>query len=259
MPLRVMTLNAAHARGLALNQTLVRGRTLRANLGSIAAVLRRERPDLVALQEADGPSIWSGRFDHVALVARAGGYDHVHRGNHSRIGAGARGIDYGTALIGRLALDDRRTCAFQTNWRDTKGFVAATVAVPAFDHRPIDVVSVHLDFARAKIRAAQIDRLIDHLAARTHPVVIMGDLNCGWADGSCVERLARALDLHAWRPHAPLPTYPTRTPRARLDWILASRRLSFVGHRVLADPLSDHLGVVADLASAEASAIRHPS
>lgn len=39
-------------------------------------VITRENPHVVALQEADGPSFWSGKFNHVDYLARTGGYSY---------------------------------------------------------------------------------------------------------------------------------------------------------------------------------------
>src|SRR5262249_24095113 len=64
--LRVMTLNLAHGRGLApLQSRVLPARFFTDNLDVIAALIRRERPDLVALQEAELGSKWAGDFNHV--------------------------------------------------------------------------------------------------------------------------------------------------------------------------------------------------
>ena len=51
------------------------------------------------------------------------------------------------------------------------------------------------------------------------------------------------------RAHDPeaddLVTFPSL--QRRLDWVLVSREIEFVGHRVLDDAVSDHRVVVADL------------
>ena len=80
--LTVMTLNLAHGRSTGFHQLLTSNRRLRDNLEAVAAVMNREGPDVVAVQEADGPSVWSGRFDHVEYVADAAGYPVHLRGDH---------------------------------------------------------------------------------------------------------------------------------------------------------------------------------
>ena len=63
--LRVMTLNLAHGRGEAFHQLFQKSTTIIQNLDEISAMLKREQADVVALQEADAPSFWSGNFHHV--------------------------------------------------------------------------------------------------------------------------------------------------------------------------------------------------
>ncbi len=60
--LSVLTLNLAHGRKDALNQLLQKTSTTRRNLEQIADFLSNSGADLVALQEADSPSRWSGEI-----------------------------------------------------------------------------------------------------------------------------------------------------------------------------------------------------
>ena len=80
--LKVMTLNVAHGRGDGPNQVLQKGKTIRANLDEIAAVLRRVGPDMAAIQEADGPSVWSGKVDQVSYLAEKAGFAYSVHGEH---------------------------------------------------------------------------------------------------------------------------------------------------------------------------------
>jgi hypothetical protein len=126
--LRLMSLNIAHARRKAKHQSLLKDSTIRRNLELIASVIEREGPHIVALQEADGPSFWSGGFDHVAALAGLAGFPHAFRGEHNREILSRLDLSYGTALLSQLPLEATHSQAFVQNWRDTKGFVAATVA-----------------------------------------------------------------------------------------------------------------------------------
>ena len=63
--LRIVTLNIAHGRNQAANQLLLGKQDIEKNLKTIAQVLRESGADVIALQEADGPSRWSGNFDHI--------------------------------------------------------------------------------------------------------------------------------------------------------------------------------------------------
>ncbi len=241
--LRVMTLNLAHGRGTASHQVGLRRGRFAENLMAAGRVLAREAPDVAALQEADGPSVWSGHFDHVDAVGRFAGFDSVYRGTHAEVGW--PGVtDYGTALLATTPLHGARSVAFDRNWRDSKGFVVATVEVPALGE--VDVVSVHLDFLRAGVREQQVEAMVAELADRGRPLVVLGDLNCD-RDAVAWGWLASALELRAGPPASLAPTYPSHRPHSRIDWVLVSPSLEIRSQRVVPDAVTDHLAIVAEI------------
>ena len=220
--LRLMSLNIAHARRKAQHQSLLKDSTIRRNLELIADVLEREKPHVVALQEADGPSFWSGGFDHVEALAGLAGFPHAFRGEHNREVLSRLDLSYGTALLSHLPLEATHSHAFLQNWRDTKGFVAATVAPEALAGEPVDVVSIHLDFLADRVRRRQVEQLIERFHGHEGHLVVMGDFNCSWSE----RRRSLALLLHELklRPcrESGAATYPAWRPLVQLDWILVS-------------------------------------
>ena len=240
-PLTVMSLNLAHGRGDSLNQMLVNTSTHHANLGRVAGLLKREQADIVALQEADGPSRWSGRFDHVAELAGLAAYPARFRGSHAK----AWLFDYGTALLSKWPLEETLSHSFAPSPPTAgKGFVLARLHWPGSDS-PVDIVSLHLDFSRDSVRDAQIDELLRVLSGRTAALIVAGDFNAERQTlGSPVRRLADEAGLQAWLPTATdLGSYDGGEDR--LDWILISEQLRFVDYRVVTDVVSDHRAVIA--------------
>ena len=238
--LRVLSLNVAHGRADVVHQLFQRPGHRERTLSRIAALFEREQPDIVAMQEVDGPSFWSGRFCHVELLARRAGFEFSAHGRHVE----RTWLRYGTGLLSRLELHDTRVHTFARSLpTPTKGFTLATVRVNGVE---IDVVSTHLDFLRAKVRARQVAEMVDVLGRRPRPRVVMGDFNAGWHDRrSAVRELAEALELVAYAPDERTRTF--KTLPVRIDWILTSPQLEFARHEVLRDVVSDHLPVVADL------------
>ena len=243
--LDLLTLNVAHGRGTALNQILVSKDRHRKNLGDIASILIASGADIVALQEADGPSLWSGQFDHVAALSRTTDYKAFVHGYH----ADSWLFTYGAALLSRFPMTGTESRRFQPSWPTaTKGYVRGEVKWRNGDDesgaRTITLVSVHLDFSRKQVREAQIAELVDDLDGLRTPLVIMGDFNAGWSVAeSPVRMLARGLDLHVFSPTTgALGTYKDTE---RLDWILISHELVFVDYTVLPNIVSDHLAVAA--------------
>jgi endonuclease/exonuclease/phosphatase family metal-dependent hydrolase len=233
-----------------------RARAVGRNLDGIADVVRRERPDVVAFQEIDNGSRWSGGVDELGRIQeRSGGLSYGFFGAHRVVG-GPVHDRHGTALLSRLPLGAATSSAFRTSFLDDKGFVVATVHVPAWEGANVEVVSVHLDPFFEGTRRAQNTMMGRRLGARTDgrpgkPLIILGDMNASWRDGrGAVARLAETFGLHAYFGGDAEDTYSARHPWRRIDWILVSRELEFVSYRTLEDVVSDHRAVVAELALA---------
>ena len=88
-----MTLNMAHARNDGFHQILQNADTARDNLDTIRSLINTQKPDIVALQEVDRPSFWSGSIDHVDYITRDTSFTHYTNGEHAR----SFNLSYGTA------------------------------------------------------------------------------------------------------------------------------------------------------------------
>jgi endonuclease/exonuclease/phosphatase family metal-dependent hydrolase len=243
--LKVLMLNLAHGRKDGLNQLLKSEAAIRRNLEEIATVLDKHSADVVALQEADAPSLWSGGFDHVALLAEQAGYPFYESSNQ----ANSWFFSYGTALLSRVALSGVVHHTFRPSPPTmNKGYTLAQLIWKRDSGEPVavDVVSVHLDFSRKSVREQQSAELAQALAVRGNPLIVMGDFNSDWsADEQVVRALAERAELHVYRPDADdLSTY---SGSKRYDWILISRHLEFVSLEVLPEILSDHSAVMAEI------------
>ena len=242
--LKVMTLNLAHGRGDAFHQILQATDTTIGNLDAISVILNRVQPDVLAMQEADGSSFWSGNFDHVEYLAGQGPFSWSVKGQHVR----GMGLTYGTALASSIALHDPQAVTFDPKLSLTpKGFVVSTISWPGQPDIKLDIVSVHLDFSSESVRRQQASELIAVMRDRGRPMVLMGDFNTDWShDASTVQYIAAELGLSAYSPEAEgLETFAFLNKR--LDWILVSAGLEYGSYSVISDVVSDHRGVVAEL------------
>ncbi|HIG28713.1 MAG TPA: hypothetical protein EYQ50_13295 [Verrucomicrobiales bacterium] len=246
--LRLMTLNLAHGRKDSASQLLLNKSAIRKNLDAISQVIVRETVDVVAFQEADGPCLWSGNFDHINYLAEQGNFEFSTRGEHIK----TRGFSYGTAIISKNPLKNAQSIRFEESYPTfPKGFIISSINWEGIPGQVIDVVSLHLDFSRKSVRRHQVDELIGILTQNKQPIVIMGDFNCSWNHSdSPLGTLTRKLKLKAYDPDNPSPkTFPLTGKR--LDWILISEDLDFISYETLADPLSDHLAVIAEIQPAD--------
>jgi endonuclease/exonuclease/phosphatase family metal-dependent hydrolase len=246
--LRVVTLNIAHGRKDARNQVFLKGETIRDNLLEVAGLMDQAEADVIALQEADAGSKWSGKFNHVELLAENSANSCVVHGIH----ASNRIYNFGTALLSRHAFQGAFTHTFKPSKpTTTKGF-----SVGALDWNPggalavpkrVKFVSVHLDFSRRSVRRSQIAEMVSVLGQIEGPMILLGDFNTDWqTEDSSLKYLADTLGLAVYKPHAEgLSTYGEKG--ARLDWILISPELEFSIYYVKPDVVSDHYAVAADI------------
>ena len=216
-------------------------------LEDIASTILASGAHVAALQEADAPSLWSGRFDHVEYLAQVTDFHSAVHGQH----ADSWLFSYGAALVSKYPLEETRSHRFRPSWPTAgKGFVVGSLqwqapgsgAMP----RTVTLASVHLDFSRDSVRQGQIAEVIEGLRQIENPLIIMGDFNADWStDASPVRQLASDLGLSVYRPE--IKGLYTYKDSKRLDWILISPELRFVEYHVLPDVVSDHLALVAKI------------
>jgi endonuclease/exonuclease/phosphatase family metal-dependent hydrolase len=237
----VMTLNLGHGRGNSLHQLFQSRKKITANADIIAAAIKREQVDIIALQEVDGPGFWNGGLDFIEYLAENSGCPHgIWTKN-----VVSPGLSYGTALLSDLAYSHAESYTFKARpFILPKGFTAGIFRISEENDVHICIVSVHLDPIFAPMRRKQAEVMIKTIENIGYPVVITGDFNCGYNKKSAVGILAEKLDLEVWEPESRiLGTH--NTGNRRLDWILISRSLEFVNYSVLSDKLSDHSAVKA--------------
>jgi endonuclease/exonuclease/phosphatase family metal-dependent hydrolase len=242
--IKVVSLNAAHSRSMGLHQILQSGDTARSNLDAMATMLLRENADIVALQEVDGPSIWSGSFDHVEYLAQKAGYSATVRGTHMK----TPGLDYGTALMSRFPMSNAESHGFGSALSIVrKGFVISELRWVGRLDTTIDVISLHLDPVRSGVRKHQVEELMAVINERGRPVIVMGDFNDDWQDEDSAARLlADSLGL---KTHGSLceECYTHRRMKNFVDWIIVSPELRIESFEILQDDVSDHYAVSATL------------
>ncbi|MEU3663753.1 endonuclease/exonuclease/phosphatase family protein [Streptomyces sp. NPDC032940] len=242
VPLRVATYNI-HA-GAGADQVFDLDRT--------AAAVRGLRADVIGLQEVDVH--WGTRSDFAdearALAEKLGMrayFAPIYDLDPATPGAERR--RYGVAVLSRypvLKAENHEITRLSTQTSDplpapAPGFAEVTLDVRgAHPH----VYVTHLDYrADPSIRAAQVDDMLEVLAADRGPKVLVGDFN---AEPSAPE-LAPLWD--SLRDAAPDggATYPATDPVKRIDLVTVSPDVTVAGAHEVATEASDHRPVVTDL------------
>ena len=239
----VITMNIAHGRKDKFHQAFLGEKKIKNNLDHIVKISNRENPFLIALQEADGPSFWSGKFNHVEYLSSQTGLQNYFQGYH----VDKLGLHYGTAILSSNELHSSESHTFKSHSiiSFTKGFVLSTVKWPGEDNLYVDVISVHLDFLLDSVRHKQLNELITVIETRDNPVILMGDFNAG-SDSDAIKSLIDVLDLKAYKFNRDgLETFSRFNKR--FDWILISKELEYVSYEVLPDKISDHNAIISEI------------
>ena len=236
----LMSLNLAHGRSDGPNQMWVDKETIRQNVLKASEFIALHKPDAVALQEADAPSWWSGDFSHPTLLVKESG---LHFVAQSRNVSGL-GLQYGTAIIGSLAVKDTaKSHTFKRSFPTfSKGCVITTCYWPGAPEFEFGLISVHLDFANSKVRASQLSELTELIKGQQRPVIVMGDFNTEASDDLKSFRDENQLSTWDWDA-TDIVTFPTF--ERRLDWIFVSKEFVITEHSVLEEVISDHRAIKA--------------
>lgn len=231
--LRVMTFNILH------------GATTRNdfNLDTLAGMIRRFDPDLVALQEVD------------VLTNRAKGYDLAtelgYRTKMAPVFARAMpydGGEYGEAVLSRFGFEEFQRLALPHRPL-SEPRAAAKVTVQTSKGNKVVFIGTHLDHLPENIdRVAQAQALVEALRPNGVPTILTGDMNDG--PGSATLKILETDFRKPGTPNAYLNTWPANDPIKSLDHILLDQKSAWevIDYQVVCENYaSDHCVVVATL------------
>ena len=91
--------------------------------------------------------------------------------------------------------------------------------------------------------AVAVERVVD-LTLREKPVIVAGDFNTFWGENE-IYLFMRAAGLKSANTKS-LPSYPSRSPRKELDFVLYQDGINVTGFEVPDVRHSDHLPLVCD-------------
>lgn len=237
---RVMTFNIRHGRGVD-NEI---------NLPRIARVIQDAGAEVVALNEVDRRTRRSGGVDQVEELANLLDMEYAFSPSIEY-----QGGQYGNAVLSRWPIEAAHVYKLPELGPEVRTLLYARIA---WDGEPLHCFVTHLGLCDDEQRA-QLRQIAKVLEATPGPKILAGDFNF---DASLVDWLnelpATMRELWTLQQRERLfthhnglsgNTFPSRDPKKRIDYILASEELE------LAEPVlpvhtlaSDHLPVVGTLA-----------
>lgn len=227
-----------------------RGRDRQWSPQRIADVIASAKPDIVALQELDVGRERSGGVDQAEMIAAA-------LGMKSQFFPALRVMEelYGDAIL--TALPSRLIKAGPLPQLPGVGRYeprgALWASIKAGDSE-VQVINTHLGL-RARERQKQIDELLGpdwlgHSDCR-NPLVLVGDFNTRPRSRSYRRLTARLHDAQRSQRGRGKPTFPSRFPALRIDYVFVGSAITVKRVDTVRSPLariaSDHLPLVVDL------------
>ncbi|NQV26085.1 MAG: endonuclease/exonuclease/phosphatase family protein [Rhodopirellula sp.] len=211
----------------------------------LADVIKKAKPDLVALQEVDVGVKRSGRMHEVrqlaeltGLAARFGPTQHYEGGL------------FGNAVLTRFPILDVSIHPLpyteSTAERTTYPRGAIVVTVTALDGKPLRFISTHFQHNVPEDRVAEAQAINELFAADGDGLraILAGDMNAQPDDEPVTELLKKwtnAID------EAATPTAPATNPRSRIDYVFYRNTSQFrlVESKVIPEAMaSDHRPVL---------------
>ena len=250
MRLVVYNIRYATGTGPAFHLPLPGAGYLRSNprvLAGITRFLRAEHPDLVGLIEVDSGSVRTGMVNQVEHIAAELGHFSIFQCKYA-----ARSVNtllpivrkQGNALLSAPHVHGERFHYFDT------GIKRLIIELELED---VCVFLVHLSL-KFRHRQDQLRSLHDLIVQTHKPVIVAGDFNTFWGTHE-IYLFMRAAGLRSANA-AGLPSFPARSPRIELDFILMSEGIEVTDFRIPDVRLSDHRPLVCDFQVRPAASVR---
>ena len=213
------------------------------DLDAVAAVIKKQHEDMVAVQEVDVNTVRSGKINQAEQLAAKAGYPYYYFGKAMDFDRG----QYGVLILSKYPLSDTNTYLLPVN-DSQKGeprvLAAATVTLP--NGKLYRFGCTHLEAYNKASRILQATEICSIANGTSLPFIIAGDFNAK-EDGDVI----RIIDEHFTRTCNNCPsTFWEGGETGAIDFIAFSSKDTFnvLSHNVMQNKeASDHLPVITGL------------
>ena len=206
-------------------------------LPDISQFIKSADPDIVGLIEVDTGSIRSRKINQAETIAAELGMNTSYESKY-----GANSINQVLPIIrkqGNAFLAAPRVHGETFHYFDT-GIKRLIIEL---EMENFTVFLVHLSL-KYRHRHLQLRKLYDLIVERDKPVLVAGDFNTFWGENE-IYLFMRAAGLRSANVNS-LPTYPSRSPRKELDFILYQDGINVSNFEIPQVRHSDHLPLICD-------------
>ncbi len=240
MRLLVYNIRYATGTGPAFHLPVPGAGYLRSNrqvLEDITRFIQSQDADVVGLIEVDTGSIRTGMVNQAEFIATALGHYSTYQMKY--------GVESLNAMVpivrkqGNAFLAAPRVHGERFHYFDT-GIKRLIIELELED---AVIFLVHLSL-KYRHRQSQLRTLHELVKRSTKPAIVAGDFNTFWGDHE-IYLFMQASGLRSANVQG-LPSYPSRSPRRELDFILYTAGIEVTNFAVPAVRYSDHLPLVCD-------------
>jgi endonuclease/exonuclease/phosphatase family metal-dependent hydrolase len=206
-------------------------------LPEITRFIKDVDPDIVGLIEVDTGSIRSRMVNQAEKIA-----SDLRMNTSYETKYGSKSINQILPIVrkqGNAFMAAERVHGEKFHYFDT-GIKRLIIELEMADFA---VFLVHLSL-KYRHRHLQLRRLHDLVEATEKPVIVAGDFNTFWGENE-IYLFMRAAGLKSANVDG-MPTYPSRSPRKELDFVLYQEGITVNNFEVPDVRLSDHLPLVCD-------------
>jgi endonuclease/exonuclease/phosphatase family metal-dependent hydrolase len=207
------------------------------NLGHITEFIHSQSPDIVGLVEVDLGSLRSSAVNQAESIARAIGHTPCYVSKY-----GHRSINHklpilrkqGNAFLSRFPASAQRFHYFELGIKRL---------IMELELEQVSLFLVHLSL-KYRHRHHQMHHLLTLVKNASKPVIVAGDFNTFMGDYE-IGMFCAAAGLSNANARG-LPSWPSRSPRRQLDFILCGPGIEVTRFDIPQVGYSDHLPLVCD-------------
>ena len=206
-------------------------------LPELTSFIRTVDPDIAGLIEVDTGSIRSRMVNQAEKIAADLGMNTSYETKY-----GSRSLNKMLPIVrkqGNAFMAAQRVHGEKFHYFDT----GIKRLIIEFEMRDFAVFLVHLSL-KYRHRHLQLRTLYDLIEATKKPVIVAGDFNTFWGSNE-IYLFMKAAGLQSANIDS-LPTYPARSPRRELDFILFQDGIRVTDFDIPDVRFSDHLPLVCD-------------
>ena len=206
-------------------------------LPEITGFIKSTDPDIVGLIEVDTGSIRSRKVNQAETTATELGMNSSYETKY-----GAKSINQMLPIVrkqGNAFLAAPRVHGESFHYFDTG--IKRLIIELEMDNFAVFLVHLSLKYRH---RHLQLRKLYDLIAETSKPVIVAGDFNTFWGENE-IYLFMRAAGLKSANVKS-LPSYPSRSPRKELDFILYQDGIDVTNFEIPQVKYSDHLPLVCD-------------